>query len=110
MVSSRSVRGPRGLVILRRDFATRFYHLIQNFFKVLEASGGNYNIVAPAIDILRDSKKTSARVFFQRKNKSFSFDLDLVSLESVFIYRRFWNPGIIAGIVGTIAIRRGTFV
>jgi hypothetical protein len=60
-------------------------HLIEDTPELLEAGGGDDDVVVPAADILRDAQKSAAGIFPEGKNECFALDLDLAGFDRVFL-------------------------
>jgi len=79
------------VVLLRRRFASRFDHLVQDLSEILEPGRGNNNGIPPSTDVFRNPQKTAPRILLQREHKCLALNLDLVGLQRFFIYGR---PGL----------------
>src|SRR5258708_22208691 len=77
---------------LRRSLGGDTYHVVQNFFEILQPRRGNDNCIAPAAHVLGNAQKPAARILFQGNDKGLALDLDFVRLERVFVHRRFRSP------------------
>jgi len=65
-------------------------HLVEDFLELFKARGRDDNVVASPVDVFGDAQESSARILFERKQKRLALNLNLVALQSVFLYRRSW--------------------
>src|ERR1051326_726030 len=77
-----------GLLALGGELRGSFYHFVQEFLEFSQPWRGNDDGIAPPIHVLGNAQKAAARVFFQREDKRFAFDLNLVGLQGILLHCR----------------------
>ena len=74
----------------RRSFCRSLHHFIQKLLEIFQAWSRNDDCIAPATDIFRYAQEAAAWIFLQREDEHFPFNLDTISLQSLFVYGRLW--------------------
>ena len=81
---------------LGRILGGGLYHVVEDFLELFEARSRDDNVVASSVDVFGDAQEPSPRILFERKQKRLALNLNLVALQSVFLYRRsrlaIWRP------------------
>jgi hypothetical protein len=71
----------------RRSLGGGLDHIVEDFLKFFKARGRDDDVVAPSVNVFGDAEESSARILLERKQKRLALNLNLVALQSVFLYR-----------------------